>query len=960
MTSSPPQFLPGIHVCSWVFRGGMPRLALTVWLLAFWVGIAPALRSQWYAPPTCFHDQVQRVFPVELARVLAWRENLVANAGIAEIRYDVATAQDGGTTWVLQWLDARGVVLKETRVVYAVTLLRSGEEFYRNVTRLVLLKGWSAFRGTGGADDDAALEQAFWEGMGKLGASRMVTVRAALSLEEGVRRADDAGAAARQAGCLLACAMPGLVRQVTLDSTLAARGAAWLALCELARPRAVAGAVTKTRVDDAALNRCWATVLWLARRHDQSAELWRKYSPGPVADGDTEGAPAVIARGWWNYVLSPHDARDVCLRAAQYDAPAWGIAMLAEDARVSNNMATMAAGLRLIADIEYASAHDYMVQMPVSNRNQESMHHWLRDARREWLRTLGAMSGDAIRAIPGAADALAKAADPRVEEESWIPGNRIITGYPEAADLIRIGYREGAGKLEPAASVSARDLLNHGWEFSGLMCAALVRYHSALLPESHNVASFNEMRNTLIFRIPEMGPFFHENGWNPLLPGIDNYDRLQRVELGACAMFFAPVTVLGVPKPEQPGASYNPMRAVALMQRGWGLWEHQTWSIWGLLNSSASGEYITSMMRRIAGEGGSSSALAMLFLMDNPVNAASVARLPGADELRAWLRQRIPGHCLPWRAPAIFRQHTSVSQMQQLGQDMECAFWETGAGGDGFFIPAVNSYCASSDIDACLRLHDRMFEQVDHAYYYFKNICSLRTSLACAKGDLASTRKVYGFLASQGYDFGDMARLNYAVHQNRLEQAKKSYMSPGYAKEGPYLNVLVMMEFFDLWEKLAACSPDERTSFLVQSRAHERQGTQLLWQLALGLKLDTQDAINLFGADNASGDKRMVVAYLRKDRARFEALMNETLSQSKPALDVLIMWMRHDLCKDSLGPDTPELRPEGWQPLETQILDIILKRRAARIKEATTPATPAGKAADNKTDKAKTHGTTDK
>jgi len=31
--------------------------------------------AQFYAPETEFHDRVQRFFPVEAARVLAWRAN---------------------------------------------------------------------------------------------------------------------------------------------------------------------------------------------------------------------------------------------------------------------------------------------------------------------------------------------------------------------------------------------------------------------------------------------------------------------------------------------------------------------------------------------------------------------------------------------------------------------------------------------------------------------------------------------------------------------------------------------------------------------------------------------------------------------------------------------------------------------------------------------------------------------
>ena len=40
-----------------------------------WFSLVARLAAQWYAPATEYHDPVQRVFPVELARVLAAREN---------------------------------------------------------------------------------------------------------------------------------------------------------------------------------------------------------------------------------------------------------------------------------------------------------------------------------------------------------------------------------------------------------------------------------------------------------------------------------------------------------------------------------------------------------------------------------------------------------------------------------------------------------------------------------------------------------------------------------------------------------------------------------------------------------------------------------------------------------------------------------------------------------------------
>ena len=116
-------------------------LLLAAVLLA--LGSSPSLHGQSYAPATNFHDPVQRVFPVELARVLAWRENLASNAGIAEIRYTVDSSDSGATMWTLRWLDARGGVWGQAMIFYAASALCDGPDFYRNVTRQMLRSGKS-------------------------------------------------------------------------------------------------------------------------------------------------------------------------------------------------------------------------------------------------------------------------------------------------------------------------------------------------------------------------------------------------------------------------------------------------------------------------------------------------------------------------------------------------------------------------------------------------------------------------------------------------------------------------------------------------------------------------------------------------------------------------------------------------------------------------------------------------
>ncbi|MEW6305845.1 MAG: hypothetical protein AB1705_20390, partial [Verrucomicrobiota bacterium] len=98
--------------------------------------------AQFYAPETEYHDFAQRTFVVELARVLAWRENR-QQVRIHEITYKVSTGSNRQTEWQIQWLDAKGKPLRRAQVSYPEAGLLSGPAFYRTVFKQLWNDQWS-------------------------------------------------------------------------------------------------------------------------------------------------------------------------------------------------------------------------------------------------------------------------------------------------------------------------------------------------------------------------------------------------------------------------------------------------------------------------------------------------------------------------------------------------------------------------------------------------------------------------------------------------------------------------------------------------------------------------------------------------------------------------------------------------------------------------------------------------
>src|ERR1017187_2039317 len=130
--------------------------------------LAASGQAQFYAPETEYHDKVQRRFVVELARILAWRENL-QGGNFKEVTYSVTVNSNRVITWNLHWLDAQGKALRGAEVHYPESLLLEGPGFYRNVFKQMWSAGkWSPLPKV----SDPELTQRYWAAADQAGMSR--------------------------------------------------------------------------------------------------------------------------------------------------------------------------------------------------------------------------------------------------------------------------------------------------------------------------------------------------------------------------------------------------------------------------------------------------------------------------------------------------------------------------------------------------------------------------------------------------------------------------------------------------------------------------------------------------------------------------------------------------------------------------------------------------------------------
>ncbi|OAM89953.1 hypothetical protein OH491_16940 [Termitidicoccus mucosus] len=957
---------------------------------------AAVARAQSYAPEVNYHDPVQRVFVVELARVLAWRENL-AGAGIAEVRYEVRCDESGACVWMLRWLDAQGALWREIPLFYAAPTLADGAGFYRETVAQLLAHRWTGFD----ADADAAarapnaaqtLDEAFWDGLGQMGISRMATVRAVIADESAVTDLRDTAAAARMAGQLLACAVPGQASMLTLDSTLAARGAAWLALAEHA-----ADAAPAAGKPFAASWRRWAVVLWLARRQAQAMKMWHLAGSPPDAFATTAEAQA---RGWWQFVLTPRqpdkihiaDSRRLApkprknpnlhpylneppksptpqqfaaavaaanadaiaaadererlrlalkprepgefyLEAARHDAPAWSAALLAAGAVAEGSARNMVACLPLVSHFELQSEHDYapLVAEARSRPHEPVIARWMQAARRDWLRTLddrienSNTTENAVLPSPAAGDSvLADAvAAARVESErdTAVYPDGALAGFPSLANLIGLAYREGAGPLAPAASVTTRDLLNFGWENTGVQLAARHDFLANCYPSPQLAANF---KAAVAAALPQLAVFFQQNNWDASLPAIDHLDRLQRIEAAGAPMFFAPGPVFGVALPA--GAAYSPPRCGYMAMRGWLLRGQSAWALLGLAASSTDALALSRLVRRSHDEGGPLNDHRLLAVLSNPGNAANFRRLPDLDALRALLASRL--------APGALPPTTRIHAWQTLpplerAQSAERAFWETP--GDDYLLFTLKSYLEANAPGAVARFHDQAIDLMERPQ---NGMAAGVYRLLPAMLDLDEDGMTAVLVRENALGFSCYhPRLYPALALGRLDELEE--MQTSIARADPQ-NVFwgkMMPGLLSTWRALGT---PQGLAALRAFAAENPFSIEYLWVFSRAARLTTGERIILFGggeAGGATGARACVVARLRGDRDSFDAAWKTVFPGGTENvaynMEHILLWrLRHELFADRPLTDAgaPGLRPADWKSIPEQVAETITER----------------------------------
>lgn len=862
-------------------------------VVVFVAALAPtSSHGQFYAPDTEYHDPVQRVFVVEAARVLAWAE---ADTNVAEVTYKFQTKSDSNSVWEIQWANGAGKSIKTATVTYGSDVLKGGPEFYRSTFKQLWRAGWK----NPPALEAAQLTERFWRGAARMGLSREESLSSLFPLTRASEQKGRTESAPELAGLLVHAALPGYAARVTLDRMLLARGAAWLALAEQAC--------------GAKLNPLWAPILFQAGREADAIKAW---PPNEKADSQN----ATPQQTGWNIWLSKPVSRKVFLFAASSPKNlSMAMPMLAYDVIVNGTGSTLAELIGPIAGTEerLQSLHNYgplFARWTNIGGGRISEGAWATIGRLVWLKLLSSYSpaADDFRgysaALTRATNTIAKADKPDQGADAS------LFGLPEMSPVLRLGNTEGVGKLIPVGAVTARDLLNYGWEMTGWQMGSryyFVNYAWGI----HDLAESIYKKTTA--EIEGLMPFFK----NEYYSGIAHYDeslkRLQMIE----GLYY----LVGFSVPPTDTNHVTAAGARLFVSRWWLRPSDVEWQVRTLWDAEAGGD-ISPLLRTSSEQAGSlGTAFALRYLIS--LNAEAISHVPRAAELRYSLAKAMPQ---PSTLTArILAEHEGGANDNLLrAQQYERMYWQNPDAGLQNWI--IYNYLYAGAFKSARRFYSQARENFEDPVGFSNGGGMYLFMLGYCQNDPKLLEQVLEDSNSGSFDDMIMHIWDAAIRDdaNQLRAATRELVERYETDKASNSEGKQLLKFLPLLPALRdPTHPQRRQALEFFGKIGSWTTLRLIW--IEKFKIPTADAIVLLGGRENNGVTRVIIAYLEKDRARAVQEFSQLVAKGDTRSEMKIL----SVCLlDRLEPHAlqdKDLKPAtGGQTIRRLVLQQLESRSA--------------------------------
>ncbi len=825
------------------------------------LGAPSPLLAQAHAPSPPYHDAIQRVYPIELARLLAWRENLGAPR-YAGVRWTLNSADERNTRWTIEFIGTDGrKVLRKVELHYPASLAGEGPRFYREIlARLLAEQDWSPTP----PSTRAELSRAFFEGLSQSSPTRMGSARGLIALMPAAT-ADvltDPARAPFLAGRLLSTTLAGVPHLSTLDGTLGARAAAWLALSE----RMLDG--------EEPSDKPWAPLLWTVHRERAAAALWAG-ADDPATEAATQAASLYP---FWNYTLALPSPREALEQAATLGDLDLALALAANACRRRDDVRTfvsLATKLAAYQPDALKSRTDFAawIWAERAGRQLPEEDGWPRAFRNDWLTTLATLPGEEMAAVPGLREKLDRAWVGR--DQAAVPGeDPSLQGLAPMIELIGLGMDKAHKLLPPVGLIDARDLLHAGAETTALQLSA--RHHQL----GADTAAAKAIREALVGPLPQMVTAF----------GIQDAKELEQATEPANeeAPTAPPRPLFRLPRAEIPGEL--PLSRIAESRLPGGMpndkrnpYTRMAYRSWLLLDGrlrlhtrNSPDNELMPLLERLRAEGGptgDAEGLRVLAAADRGMPSPLVNRR--RSDMRAELGRSLPADDPAW-ASLLASERRGLDALDAL-LTRERFFWnepsrsfrlenhfqgfvETGAFGDA-----------------------RLFHDAVAGLQDFELTASLELAPARVLLELATGNTEAAGRALEAVHPSSPRKLQAALHvaaaRGDRDEATRLLATGNASKAAAGApDHRLLQAFLPLWPALA----DEKSPQHEQALLHfDGKGDWLLlrWLLAKHHGLSPEKTRRFLGGDKAQGEALLFIHAATDDRYAFNTLFHQLRSK---------------------------------------------------------------------------------
>jgi hypothetical protein len=851
-----------------------------------------SLRAQFYAPDTEYHDPVQRFFVVEMARVIGSFENAKSTNAITEIKYEVTTKADKTTVWEIQWLNATGKAMNRAKVEYPGSLLEAGPGFYRTVGAALLLDGWK--RRPAKLEKEEVVRK-YWKGAEECGLSREESIVKAFAVSARYT-AGETAAMPELSGLLAHAALFSITDRLSIDGVLAARAAAWLFLSERS---------SAETPDD-----LWAPILFIGGREKAASQLWQKSHPAKLAQGT---APEL----GWNIWLRRPTSKEVFMFAVEPKNLAMAVPMLMYDSAANESGGLLAEKLsELVTPKELVRLHNMAPLMTRTTIGGGRILEggWALFQRAAFVSLLAGVNSTETD-FKGFANALTKATNvfSRFNELARESEASLI-GLSDIAPLMKVCHAEGIGPLKPVAVVTGRDLMNYGWEMTGLEMGArhwFVRYRWGIPDLAEQI-----LKETT-GQVEGLMPFFLNEETAKTFNYRESLSRLRLVD-----GFFQKAGWSANPNADPK----NPKEGGRLfVKRAWLRPREMEWqarSLWDAQDLPGIGELL-SYYRDNAGSFAAFQAL----LYFSTLNRESLAQLPQGKEFQEAFAENLnqPGQRY---VAAIYERLLHGLDYFERGQKTEELYWKNP---DSRLEGRVfRSYAMPMAYKSAKRFYEQSRENlldpvaVSNELGRDAYIVGYLTKDAKLREEALEDSRSGSGADMEMHAYEDVVRGDFSQLKKDAEEMVERYESEG--KRGSSSKLLGFVPL------IQALKDPTHPRHEVALHYFDRSAnwTTLRWIFIEQFKLSTEDAIQFLGGRETDLYRRTLICYLDKDRGTMlDAINKWGVSHGVNYESILVNNLYERLAKHNQVFDEKDLKPKDAIST-SKLLEQKLKGRPKR------------------------------